>query len=249
MNKKNPCRTIMQEYAKIEGICTQCFSARSIEGRCQCIKCLGRCRNKRDVDIERYRGYVNNYHKRRVTASLACAIKIFRTNRKLSQVKLAGLLGATKLSVINWEKGKHHPNRTMQGKLMRLGMEIPKEKVQADGSFSNELAAFRKANYWTQPELANLIGTTKRSIVRWEAGRVRPCLTILARLAKLGFTHPEKVLKEAPKKAIIKEKKAPKEKKTYGPEYYREWRKKRLYKKVRNLDLIKHAVQDGKVLK
>jgi DNA-binding transcriptional regulator YiaG len=176
--KKNPCRTIMQEYAEIEGICTQCFSARSIEGRCQCVKCLGRCRSKRHIDIKRYQGYVNNYHKRKAT-SLAGAIKIFRKNSGMSQRQLSDLLKVTRISIINWEKGKHKPNRTCRHKLMKLGLEIPRE--------------------------------------------------------------------EAPKKDIM-EKKIPKKKITADAQYFKEWRKKRLYKKVRNLDLIKHAVQDGKIL-
>lgn len=81
---------------------------------------------------------------------------------------------------------------------------MPKKTKEETMSFGARLAALRKAAGFTQQELANEIGTSRRMIAYYEGQTAHPPTTLLPAIATALRITTDELLGQAPVKRIAK---------------------------------------------
>lgn len=81
---------------------------------------------------------------------------------------------------------------------------MPKKTKEETMSFGARLAALRKAAGFTQQELANEVGTSRRMIAYYEGQTAHPPTTLLPAIATALRISTDELLGQAPVKRIAK---------------------------------------------
>ena len=128
-----------------------------------------------------------------------------REVRGWSQVDLARALDVPYTNISRWESGRTLPSQDYWEKLselfgkgvQQLGLVLntPEQEEIEDSSpnYGKRLRYLRKLKAWNQMRLASEVGTTPRSIVRWERGETLPELYFQQRLCELFGKDPEEL--------------------------------------------------------
>lgn len=128
-----------------------------------------------------------------------------RELRGWSQADLALALEVPYPNISRWERGETLPAHDYWQKLtelfgktvQELGLvpNVPEQEVIAGSShnYGQRLRHLRKLKAWNQTRLASEVGTTPRSIVRWEQGETLPELRFQQRLCELFGKDPEEL--------------------------------------------------------
>lgn len=132
-----------------------------------------------------------------------------RLRRGWSQLELAEKVRATKVSVSRWENEKVIPqpsycrrlSEVLEIGLVELFPEGPKrvhtDKIHSIASIrptqTNNLKQARLQRGLTQMELAEVVGTTRGSVNRWECGLGSPNLHNLRKLCQFLRVSPEEL--------------------------------------------------------
>lgn len=128
-----------------------------------------------------------------------------RELRGWSQVDLARALDIPFTNISRWESGRTLPNQDYWQKLselfdkgvqeLGLVLNVPEQEGIENSSpnYGKRLRYLRKLKAWNQTRLANEIGTTPRSIVRWERGETLPEPHFQQCLCELFGKDPEEL--------------------------------------------------------
>lgn len=99
-------------------------------------------------------------------------ILALRCSKGLTQDKLASALGLHRTTVLGWERGTIHISARNEAKLRDcLGMTAPQTSSIPPSMSPEDLIALRTGKGMSQADLADKIGVTKLTILRWEKGR------------------------------------------------------------------------------
>lgn len=146
-----------------------------------------------------------------LTESFRRQLKYERELRGWSQNDLARALGVHYSNINRWERGQTFPSRDYWEKLaelfdktfQELGLvrdtseqEYPEHEFIIKSPFpryGRRLSYLRRLKAWNQTRLAREVGTTPRSIMRWESGQAFPELRFQQRLCELFGEDPEKL--------------------------------------------------------
>lgn len=132
-------------------------------------------------------------------------LKHEREARGWSQAGLAFALKVPYSNISRWERGKTLPAHDYWQKLtelfgktvQELGLvsNVPEREAIAGSppNYGQRLRHLRKLKAWDQKRLAKEVGTTPRSIVRWERGETLPELRFQQRLCELFGKDPEEL--------------------------------------------------------
>src|SRR6266496_710647 len=128
-----------------------------------------------------------------------------RELRGWSQADLARTLDIPYANISRWERGETLPAHDYWQKLtglfgktvQELGLvsNTPEQEDIEDSSpnYGQRLRYLRKLKAWNQIHLASEVGTTPRSIMRWERGEALPELRFRQRLCELFGKDPEEL--------------------------------------------------------
>lgn len=128
-----------------------------------------------------------------------------REARGWSQAGLALALGVPYSNISRWERGETLPTHDYWQKLTELFGKTVQElglipdvlgqeaTVSPSHNYGQRLRYYRKLKAWDQKRLAREVGTTTRSIVRWEQGETLPELRFQQRLCELFGKDPEEL--------------------------------------------------------
>lgn len=142
---------------------------------------------------------------RKATETFRRQLKHERESRGWSRNDLARRLGVSDSNISRWEHGETFPAHDYWQKLtelfgktvQELGLvpNVPEQEAIAGSSYNygQKLKYHRKLKAWSQKRLASEIGTTPRSIVRWERGETLPELRFQQRLCELFGKDPEEL--------------------------------------------------------
>lgn len=132
-------------------------------------------------------------------------LKHEREARGWSQAGLALALEVPYPNISRWERGETLPTHGYWQKLtelfgktvQELGLvpNMPEQETIAGSApnYGQRLKYHRKLKAWDQKRLAREVGTTARSIVRWEQGETLPELRFQQRLCELFGKDPEEL--------------------------------------------------------
>ncbi len=128
-----------------------------------------------------------------------------RESRGWSQADLALALEVPYPNISRWERGETLPTHDYWQKLtellgktvQELGLvpNMPEQESRVDSSryFGQRLRYLRKLKAWNQERLASEVGTTLRSIMRWEQGKTLPEIRFQQRLCEIFGKDPEEL--------------------------------------------------------
>ena len=102
-----------------------------------------------------------------------------RKKNGLSQEQLGEKVNVTRQTISNWELEETAPNPEQ---LKLLSKEL---NISIDELLGNNIKKFRNLKKMTQDELADLLGTTSKSISRWEQDITYPDITMLPIIANV----------------------------------------------------------------
>ena len=99
-----------------------------------------------------------------------------RLDRRLDQRKVAQVIGCSKASLLNWEKGRAEPEvRFLPAILAVIGYD-PRPAAK---TFAEEVRREREGRGLSQEAFARLIGVDPSTVAGWEHGRHRPMRSFL----------------------------------------------------------------------
>ena len=117
-----------------------------------------------------------------------------RLDLKLSQRKVAQIIGVSEATIWNWENNRKSPKVGFLPKIFKfLGYSLYEPKI----SFPEKLAFLRKSLGLSQEKLAKLVGLDESTIRKLEKGKSKPAKKTLEKLEKF-FNLPlvfSKILK------------------------------------------------------
>ena len=132
-------------------------------------------------------------------------LRLTRTTKGYTQKTLADAIDYTRTCLALWENGHGSPNvhaitaiaDVLDCSVDELfGREVKPGTVKAEKrrAFSQALRAQRKAQGWTQYELAQRVGCDESTINHWEKGRTNPSLKTVINLADLFGCSLDEIL-------------------------------------------------------
>ncbi len=142
---------------------------------------------------------------RNATETFRLQLKYERESRGWSRADLAHRLDVSDANIGRWERGETFPAHDYWQKLAelfgktveKLGLvsNVPKQEaiVGSPHNYAQRLKYHRKLKAWSQKRLASEVGTTPRSIVRWERGVTLPELHFQQHLCELFGKDPEEL--------------------------------------------------------
>ena len=143
---------------------------------------------------------VGNYKEEEESSKLGVRIRQARKAKRLTQKKLAQIVGVTRVNISAIEKGKHQPSMGLLEKICYvLGLsyeemlEVDNYKEEEESSkLGVRIRRARRSKRLTQTELAQLVAISTGGISKIETGKYQPSKEMLEKICYiLGLSYEE----------------------------------------------------------